>query len=346
MRVLFDIGHPAHVHLFRHVAGELTARGHEVLVTASDKDVAIQLLREYGIPYVSLGKLGRGMVAKGVKLALSAAKLFVIARRFSPDVLVAVSPVRAAPVAWALRRPCLGLDDTEHAGLARRLYMPFVAEVLTPDCYRLNLGRKQRRCAGFHELAYLHPKRFSPDAEVLAEAGLGAGERFAFVRFVTLDAAHDVGHSGFSESARLRLVRALAAHMKVMVSSEGPLPGDLESHRIRCRASAMHHLLAFASVYAGDAGTMTTEAALLGTPAVFCGTVGPLIGNFCHLETQYGLVRSFVDSDTAIECAVELASSPDAKAEWESRRQRLLNDCIDVTAWLVEVVECCGTVAE
>lgn len=346
MRVLFDIGHPAHVHLFKHVIAALESAGHRVLVTASDKDVAHQLLREYGIPYVSLGRAGRGMFAKGVGLAFSAARLLRVAKRFSPDVLVAVSPVRAAPVAWALRRPCVGLDDTEHARLARSLYMPFVTKVLTPDCYRLNLGRKQVRYVGFHELAYLHPKRFSRDADVLTEAGLGAGERFAVVRFVKSDAAHDVGHSGFSESARLRLVQALAAHVKVMVSGEGPLPRELEPYRIRCRASAMHDLLAFASVYAGDAGTMTTEAALLATPAVFCGTVGPLIGNFRHLEEKYGLLRSFVDSDGAIECAVELASNPSAKAEWESRRQRLLNDCIDVTAWLVDVVECRGTVAE
>jgi predicted glycosyltransferase len=346
MRVLFDVGHPGHVHLFRHVGRELVARGHEVLVTASDKDVAIQLLREYGIPYVSLGKPGRGMVGKGAKLAFSAARLLSVAKGFSPDVLVAVSPVRAAPVAWALGRPCIGLDDTEHAGVARRLYMPFVTEVLTPDCYRLNLGHKQVRYAGFHELAYLHPKRFSGDADVLAEAGLVLGERFEVVRFVKSDAVHDVGHSGFSESAKIRLVRALEPHGRVLVSSEGPLPRELARYRMPCRASAMHHLLAFASVYVGDAGTMTTEAVVLGTPAVFCGTVAPLLGNFSHLETKYGLVRSFVESDRAIECAVELASSPSAKADWESRRKRLLGDCIDVTAWLVDVVERYGAVAE
>lgn len=345
MKVLVDIGHPAHVHLFRHVVGELVGRGHEVLVTASDKDVAIQLLGEHGIPYAFLGKSGNGIATKGARLAVSAARLYRAAARFSPDVLVAVSPVRAAPVAWALGRPCLGLDDTEHAGLARRLYMPFVTKVLTPSCYGLELGRKQVRYAGFHELAYLHPKRFSPDANVLTEAGLVAGERFAVVRFVKSDAAHDVGHSGFSESAKIQLVNALEPHARVIVSSEGPLARKLARYRMPCRASAVHHLLAFASVYVGDAGTMTTEAALLGTPAVFCGTVGPLLGNFRHLDEKYSLLRSFVDSDRAIECAVELASSPSAKADWESRRQRLLNDCIDVTAWLVDVVEHHGTVA-
>ena len=237
MKVLVDIGHPAHVHLFRHVAGELVGRGHEVLVTASDKDVAIQLLGEHGIPYVFLGKSGNGIATKGARLAVSAARLYRAAARFSPDVLVAVSPVRAAPVAWALGRPCIGLDDTEHARLARRLYMPFVTQVLTPSCYRLDLGPKQGRYAGFHELAYLHPKRFSPDANVLTEAGLVAGERFAVVRFVKSDAAHDVGHSGFSESAKIQLVNALEPHVRVIVSSEGPLARELARYRMPCRAS-------------------------------------------------------------------------------------------------------------
>jgi predicted glycosyltransferase len=44
MKVLIDIGHPAHVHFYKNTIKELEAKGHEVLVTARDKDVAINLL--------------------------------------------------------------------------------------------------------------------------------------------------------------------------------------------------------------------------------------------------------------------------------------------------------------
>lgn len=142
-RVVFDIGHPAHVHLFRHVIARLERDGHQVLVTATEKEIATQLLREFGIPHISLGKPGRGLAEKGARLALATLKLLRIAAKFRPDVLVGMAPVRAAPVAWALRRPCIGMDDTEHAALQRRLYLPFVTVVLTPACYAGDLGRKQ-----------------------------------------------------------------------------------------------------------------------------------------------------------------------------------------------------------
>jgi hypothetical protein len=40
MKVLIDIGHPAHVHFFRNAIRELESKGHAVKVTARDKEVA------------------------------------------------------------------------------------------------------------------------------------------------------------------------------------------------------------------------------------------------------------------------------------------------------------------
>jgi uncharacterized protein len=51
MRLLVDILHPAHVHVFGALAKELTARGHEVKFTLRDKDVARELLDQHGIAY-------------------------------------------------------------------------------------------------------------------------------------------------------------------------------------------------------------------------------------------------------------------------------------------------------
>ncbi len=38
MRVLIDIGHPAHVHLFKHFAWETTKKGHDVTFTTREKE--------------------------------------------------------------------------------------------------------------------------------------------------------------------------------------------------------------------------------------------------------------------------------------------------------------------
>ena len=56
MNILIDIGHPAHVHLFRCFAHEMLTRGHKVLFTCRDKEFEIALLKAEGFEYISFGK--------------------------------------------------------------------------------------------------------------------------------------------------------------------------------------------------------------------------------------------------------------------------------------------------
>ena len=340
MRVLFDIGHPAHVHLFRHVIVRLWRDGHEVLVTASEKDIATQLLREFGIPYVSLGRPGAGMGEKGARLALSVLKLLRIANAFRPDVLVAAFPVRVGPVAWALRKPCIGLDDTEHGKLERRLYMPFVTTLLTPECYALDLGPKQVRYKGYHELAYLHPKYFTPDPSVLAAEGLSEGTPFAVVRFVSWQAAHDVGQGGFSREGRLRLVSELSRHGRVLVSAEKGIDPELAEYAFRAPPHLIHHFLYYASVCVTEGATMASECAALGTPAVYMNSLPS--GSLNEQQERYGLVfnhHNRQDEDSAIEIAATVMSGQVAqRQEWRDRGARLVDEHLDVTEYLVETM--------
>lgn len=135
MRVLFDSNHFGHVHVFKHAIWVLGERGHSVPAASSERKVATQLLRGYRIPFVSPGYPGGSIAAKGVRLATSIMRLLPTGARFSPDVLVGISPVWAAPIAWLLRCPCVGLDDTDHAALSHRLYAPVADRLLAPECH-------------------------------------------------------------------------------------------------------------------------------------------------------------------------------------------------------------------
>lgn len=86
---------------------------------------------------------------------------------------------------------------------------------------------------------------------------------------------------------------------------------------------------------------MTTEAGVLGTPAIRCNSfVGENdMGNFIELEQKYGLIFNYNDSDKAIGKAVELIQKPDLKEEWRKKREKLLKDKIDVTAFMVWFIE-------
>lgn len=56
MRILIDIGHPGHLHLFKHLAHRFIAEGSEVLFTAREKEFELELIRAEGFRYKSFGK--------------------------------------------------------------------------------------------------------------------------------------------------------------------------------------------------------------------------------------------------------------------------------------------------
>ena len=51
MKIFIDINHPAHVHYFKNFIKIVTNKGHKVMITARDRDVAIDLLTKYKITF-------------------------------------------------------------------------------------------------------------------------------------------------------------------------------------------------------------------------------------------------------------------------------------------------------
>ena len=103
----------------------------------------------------------------------------------------------------------------------------------------------------------------------------------------------------------------------------------------------MHNLLYYAMLFYGESGTMASECAVLGTPAIFLDNNGRLYTT--EQEKMYGLVfnlsESLIDQRLSIERGVELLQTPNLKNEFHQRRLKLLRDKIDVSSFLVWFVE-------
>jgi uncharacterized protein len=336
MNILIDIGHPAHVHLFRHFAINMIRKEHNVLFTCRDKEFEIQLLREYGFNYRSFGKKYTSGFGKLWGLIEFDFKEYLTAIKFKPDIFLSHGSIYAAHASFLSGKPHISFEDTFNFEQIR-LYKPFTSVILTSDYEHPLKSSKVIKYPGYNELAYLHPNCFSPDKSILQELGVTSDEKYVILRFVSWNASHDIGHKGISYGNKLKAVNEFSRYAKVFISSENELPDELKKYQIKIAPHKMHDAIAFASLLFGESSTMSEEAAMLGVPSVY------LFNNSTyytlHLEKDYGLMFNYSESEydqrKGIEKGVELLQIADIKNEWMKRKDKMLAEKIDVTAFLV-----------
>jgi len=123
MRALFDVTHPALVHLFAPAAEALEAGGHDVTVAAREKDVTTDLLDAAGVPYAVVSHAGAGPLSRIGELLEREIGLVRLARRIDPDVVVSqVDPaaVHAARPRSVRARWCSTTASTSDSSQASR----------------------------------------------------------------------------------------------------------------------------------------------------------------------------------------------------------------------------------
>lgn len=340
MKILIDIGHPAHVHLFRFFAQEMQKKGHQIFFTCRDKEFEIYLLKKFGFNFKSFGKKYKSGIGKLWGLIEFDIKEFITGLKFRPDILISHGSMYAAHAAFLLGKPHISLEDTFNFEQIR-LYKPFTKVILTADYDHPLKSDKVIRYAGYHELAYLHPRRFKPDKSILKELGVTDSEEYGIIRFVSWNASHDYGHSGISYENKIKAVVAFSKYAKVFISSEKELPDELKKYQIRIAPEKMHDAIAFSTLVFGESSTMAEEAAMLGVPSIYLNNKSTFYTK--HLEKDYCLVFNYTESNSeqllAIEKGVELLQQTNIKMEWQQKRESMLSDKIDVTAFMVWFVE-------
>lgn len=335
MKILTDIGHPAHVHLFKQFARIMANKNHQVLFTTRNKEMTLQLLDFYRFDFVSFGKPYKKIVGKLWGLMKFDCLLMKTALRYKPDIFVCPGSFYAAHVARVLRKPSITLEDTGNMEQVR-LYKHFTHTILVSTAFKKDLGKRQVVYKGYHELAYLHPRYFTPDPGVRELLGVKAADRYVIVRFVSWHATHDRGQAGFPLEQKRKIIKELSKYARIFISSESGLPPELQEYAIHIPPERMHDALAFACLYIGEGATMASECAVLGTPAIYVNSI--TAGTLEEQET-YGLIFGFRNADGVLEKAIQLLKTPHLKKEWQKRRQEMLSDKIDVTAFLVWFVE-------
>ena len=337
MRVLIDIKHCAEVHFFRPIMERMRARGDTTLVTAHYKPGVRDLLEDMDIEHTHISN--PYPTAAGILLAtaLRTGRMFAVARRFRPDVLVGRTGVAVGAVGRMLGVPSVSFDENDHYRAQMLLSGSLVSVICTSTGFERDLGPQHVKLNALLQLAYTHPARFTPDPDILATHGLDPEQPYAFLRLSAWQAMHDLGHKGLKAAGVLSLIESLRPHARAVVSTEGPMPEALAPYANPVPVGHVLHVLAFAGVYVGEGGSMAAEAACVGTPAVW---VSPLRCGFLNmLRVRYGLIVQTTDLGEATGAAVEFLGSGERRASVRNAHAQMLADMGDPLDQMLETID-------
>ncbi len=341
MKLLFDIGHPAHVHLLKHTINGLKAKGYQIFITVKDLPVAKKLLKAEGLEFIEIGSKTDSIIGKAINQIKYNLKVLKLVRRNKIEIGIGTS-ITLPHVSRLSKMRSIVLDDDDDSvePLFVKYGHPFANVILTPDSIKRK-SKKSLYYAGIHELAYLHPNYFKPDIKVLEELGLDHNSSFFILRFVAFKGHHDVGQKGISFDQKKRLIELLKPLGKIFITSEKEIEPEFEEYRLPVAPEKIHSLMYYAKLFIGDSQTMTTEAAILGTMALKCNTFAGGLSVPNELEKKYGLCFSYqpVEFEKMFSHITELLKKPDLKKEMNDKRNLFLSEKISVTAFLIWFVE-------
>jgi predicted glycosyltransferase len=175
----------------------------------------------------------------------------------------------------------------------------------------------------------------------LDELGLTTDDRIILMRFAQKFATHDIGSRTISnkmqEQLYLKLKEIEKAATVLISTTELTLGKKFSKYYFSINPQKYRDLLAFCSLYLGEGSTSAAESGVLGVPWIFIQDLK--LGNLIDQDKNYGLGYHIPDLDKALDKVKELIIDKDLKNKWRKKREKFLNDKIDVTKFLVWFIE-------
>ncbi len=330
-RILFDIGHPAQVHQFKHVYWELINKGWHGLFTVKKKEISIYLLEKYKLPFVIIGENRKGLLNKLFSIPSELHHFYSIVKSFKPDIIASRFSLHSSLIAKLVKIPHIGFADTEHTRLLNMFTVPFVDVKFTANSYWRHLGNNHLRYSGNIELFYLYPSQFKFGGYQSSKT-----EKNVLLRFVSWNAHHDIGLKGFTIAEKINLVTSLSKFADIYISSEEALPSEIDQYQISIPPEKIHEFMASCDLYIGEGGTMASESACLGVPSIYTNS---LTMGYIKEEEKYGLLHHTCNYNKTLEKALEILKDNKSSEKYAEKHKIFLNDKIDVTAFFVWFIE-------
>lgn len=343
MKISIFLGHPAHFHVFKNFAVLMDKKGHSVHFVIKQKDILESLLQHAGFSYSVIREKERSNSTKfGLMLSLLKmdVNMFKYLTKNKPDILIGTY----INLLIRLKKTVLiavNEDDASVVPLYASMAYPGAGAILNPTfCNSGKWDKKAVKYNSYQKMAYLHPNQFTPDANIVKKY-FPTDTPYFLLRFAKLNAHHDSGVAGINTKIAQQLIDILTPYGNIYITSERGLEPQFEKYRLNINPLDIHHVMAFAKLYIGDSQSMAVEAAMLGTPSIRFNSFAGKIGVLEELEHVYHLTYGInaAEPEKLYEKINELLAIDNLEEEFQARRQKMLKDKIDLTAFFAWFVE-------
>lgn len=339
MRLLFYIGHPAQYHFFKSVITQLKAKGHQVVILIKTKDVLEKLLINDGIDYENIQvKVRKNSFFSILLASLSRTyKVIKYARINQTDILIGTD-ASVAQAAYFLRKKSITTLEDDYGVIKKLadLTYPFTSSILVPIICDVGKWRSKKiGYEGYMKLAYLHPNIFKSNENLKNE--YIKESNYILIRLSQLAAHHDVGIKGLNYHHIKKIIHiSEKLGYKTYISAEAVLQEELTPYQLKIHPEHIHHVLSYAALLISDSQSMSVESAILGIPSIRFSDFSGKISVLEELEHKYRLTFGVKTDNTnkLISLTTDLLSKPNIRTEFQKRRETMLSDKIDVTAFL------------
>lgn len=271
MRFWIDIANSPHAPFFAPISDALEERGHEIVVTAWDRAQTLDLAMGFwpGLTPVGAGA-SAGVAGKGLRMLGRVQALKDAVKDKDVDVALSHGSYGQIMAGRLLRKRVITMMDYEHQP-ANHLSFRLAHVVIVPESFpqaaakKFGARRKLKRYAGYKEEISL--ATFEPDVTFRRSLDVDDDQILVVARTPPEGALY---HRHSNDLFQAALERVTQEDVVVILSPRDEEQGEKfkNMRRVRVLDKAVDgaNLLYQADLVLGGGGTMTREAAVLGTP--------------------------------------------------------------------------------
>lgn len=327
MKILFDIGHPAHVHLFKNLILYFKKRGHEITVVSRDKDITVYLLNHYEISHIVISKANSGLIGALFEFIQRTLKIIKLHKKYYFDIAIGTSvSIGYLSLFFKVKSYIFCEDDDDVVQLFVLFTYPFATKIISPACLKFKYFKNKRILYNsYQKLAYLHPDEFKPNKNILKKYGLKPN-KYIILRLSALKAHHDLKAKGINVDIIKRIMN-ICDKYTIIFSKENVLT--------KIKPWDMHHLLNYAKLIISDSQSMTVEAAMLGVPSIRFGIFKNKLSVLNEIENKYKLSYSFYPNQTKImyQKISEILQNSKSTIIYNKKKLKLIKEKENLNKW-------------